>query len=214
MKCLLAFWFCCLIIANCFAQKKKDIDSINKQIHLKENKIYVFCRGTTAKSGLIAHEFNLADTNITHVGLGFYSDKKISIYNVTDNGSSLKNALMVDSLGSFISSNDVYFLSVWECDNTLTEFEKFKTGLLENEKRKIVFDAFFNINNDDTLYCSEFCVSILNAVNNKRYHFKPRELLLNNRLYEDYLQRKIFRYYPVDFFETNKNIHRLFYCRF
>jgi hypothetical protein len=200
----------CVIIGDLFGQNEKEVAFIKHKLHLKENKIYIFCRGTKAKLSLIAHKFNLRDTNITHVGIGFIENKKISIYNVTDNSNLLKSALILDSIESYVSSSEVFFLSIWEFKNTLKEFNNLKFSLGQYQNKKIVFDSFFNINHDDTLYCSEFCASLLNSICTNKYLFKPTSISLSNPLYQSYLERKVLIYFPVDFFEANKKFRQVF----
>jgi hypothetical protein len=204
----------CIFINNLFGQNKKEVAFIKQKLHLKENTIYIFCRGTTTKSSLIAHKFNLKDSNITHAGIGFIENKRISIYNVTDNSNLLKSALILDSIESYINSPEVFFLSVWEFNNTLKEFNSLKFSLDQYQNKKIVFDSFFNLNHDDTLYCSEFCASILNSIGTNKFLFKPTTISLDNALYQSYLERKILSYFPVDFFEDNKKFRQIFKCNF
>lgn len=200
----------CVFISNLFAQNKTDMAFIKQKLQLKENKIYIFCRGTKAKLSLIAHQFNLIDTNITHTGIGFVENERVSIYNVTDNSNHLKSALVLDSIESYISSPEVFFLSIWEFNNTIKEFHNLKFSLGEYQNRKVVFDSFFNINHDDTLYCSEFCALILNEIGTDKYLFRPTAISLNNPLYQSYLERKTLVYFPVDFFESNKKFKLIF----
>ena len=95
-----------------YCQRQNVIDNIKQHAQFLENTIYLFCRGTRTKSYLIAHNFNKADTNITHVGIGFLENGKLLLYNDTDNNRG--SALQIDSLASFISSSDVYYLEVWK----------------------------------------------------------------------------------------------------
>jgi len=48
------------------------------------NHLYIVVRGTKTKQRFIAHNFNLIDSNITHVGIGLLDkkDKKFKIYNI------------------------------------------------------------------------------------------------------------------------------------
>ncbi|HMK05388.1 MAG TPA: hypothetical protein VK489_14400 [Ferruginibacter sp.] len=203
----------CISINTGFGQKN-HVDSISDQLKLKENTIYMFCRGTSSKSSLIAHGFNLMDTNITHIGIGFVDGTNIRIYNVSDNAKALKSALVIDSLGSYIGTPGVFYFSVWETNNSSEEFNRLKASLKEYASRQIVFDPFFRINADDTLYCSEFCAMVLARVNSHTYSFKPTVSILNNAIIESYLGRKKISYFPVDFFEINSNFRKMFSYKF
>ena len=200
----------CLIFSQLAAQRSNYLFIDREKLSLRENTIYIFCRGTSTKAGMIAHQFNIADTNITHVGIGYYHNGSCNIYHVADNAAPGKTALTIDTLESFIIPGEAYFFSVWEADNTATQFNAFKKSLKGMEKRKVIFDAFFNISKDDTLYCSEFCALVFEGLKQQKYSFRPRQLVLNNRLYETYLQRKVLVYYPVDFFESNKHFQRIY----
>jgi hypothetical protein len=209
--------FCSFIlIISCigtFSQQTSNVALIKKQLFLKENKIYIFCRGTRSKSRLIAEKFNKKDTNITHVAIGFMNKSSLLIYNVSDNYIS-NNALRIDSLESFIGSADVYFFSVWKCNIDISGFNKIKKSCEEYSKKRIFFDASFNISDNDTLYCSEFCVNVLKKVNRKDFVFEPELIQLNNKLYESILKREYLSYFPVDFFQSNKHFTKLFEYRF
>jgi hypothetical protein len=203
-----------LFFGNLFGQVFEYSKWVTEKLQFKENTIYIFCRGTNFKSGLIAHKFNLRDTNITHVGIGFCEEKKLAIYNVSDNSKISGSSLIIDSLESYINSAEVFFLSVWECSNTNEEFKKFKNILSCYKNKKIVFDPFFKINADDTLYCSEWCAMLLNKIDTNKYFFSPSSLVLNNELFESYLGTKILIYFPVDFFEGSRMFKKIFAHRF
>jgi hypothetical protein len=181
------------------------------KIRLNKNILYFFCRGTTGKAGGLTKKFNVIDTNITHVGIGFYENGKERIYNVSDIASGVNGSLIIDSFKSFISCDDVYYLSVWGYKLNQLEFTNLKKGLKDYEKTNITFDRFFNISLDDTLYCSEFCAGILNRLKIPGMSFTPNIYSLkNNVLYESYLNRKELIYYPVDFFMMNEKIKKVF----
>ena len=194
-------------------QRLRDISNIRQQTVFETNKIYLVCRGTTSKSSLIAHQFNIADTNITHVGIGFNKNGKLNIYNVTDISHG-RSALVLDSLESFIASPDVYYLSIWEFNSNPLEILRLKKICSDYYLRKIWFDAGFKINDDDSLYCSEFCAIVLKKLQNGLLNFKPRTIVLKNLLYEQILERKQMIYYPVDFFQQGNIFRKVFSYRF
>lgn len=179
---------------------------------LSADHIYIFCRATYSKAGLIAHGFNYTDTNITHIGIGFIKNNRVLIYNVTDNIAG-ETALQVDSLGSFAAPGEVYYISIWECDNTPEELERARQICAAASTRSIFFDASFTIADDDTLYCSEFCAAVLKAVNPCKFRYSLRLLVLRNALYKSFLQRKMLLYYPVDFFQQDDRFKKIFECR-
>lgn len=177
--------------------------------------IYIFCRGTTSKSALISHNFNIADTNITHIGIGFYERNQFKIFNVVDKSNNTESALIIDSLESFTNSKDIYYFSIWKCKkNNIDELNKMKNILVNYSKRKICFDASFIIKNDDNLYCSEFCQKILNSVNSNKFKFKSKSVTLKNNLYKLILERTDLVYFPVDFFEEGHFFKKIYEYRF
>lgn len=181
---------------------------------VNENNIYIFCKGTASKSGLVAQKFNLTDTNITHIGIGYFDGNNAYIFNVFDNKLTT-NAFKVDSVSSFLAPHDVYYFSIWECNNSINEFLKFKEALMLFLERKIIFDWAFDLNNGNQhLYCSEFCAKILYSLDSEKYFFKPTITVLNNSFYESVLERKQLIYYPVDFFKQSKHFKKIFETRF
>ena len=213
MKCLyiVLFFFSASVI---YGQRANEIKLLKEKIVLGDNSIYIFCRGTKSKAGMIAKEFNLADTNVTHAGLAFIQNNKLFIYNVTDISRYGETALVIDSLESFIGSPDVNYLDIWECDVNLNELQIAKENCLNYWNKKIVFDRMFKISDDDTLYCSEFCALILKRANAVKFYFEPAAIELKDKLKESILKRKCLVYYPVDFFQYGKHCRRIFSYKF
>ncbi|MDI1318218.1 hypothetical protein [Flavobacterium sp.] len=173
----------------------------------EKNSLYLFCRGTIAKSGLIAEKFNNTDKKITHVGIGYLDNNVLKIYNVTDCDST-KTALIIDNLDSF-TSNGTYYLSVWKCNNNEREFLKLKEICSAFSKRKVYFDFSFTLNKNDTvLYCSEFCSRVLKQINSRKFDFKPKKMILES-YYKALLNREELIYYPVDFFQESPHFTKL-----
>lgn len=175
---------------------------------LSEGKIYLFCRGTRSKAYLLARGFNRADTASTHVGIGFLKGQRFVIYNVVDESPPGKSALVVSSLNAFLSGEDLFYFSLWECNNNPRALSVLKGILRTYEGRKITFDVRFQIAEDDTLYCSEFCAQVLTRAGVGR--FQPFTRPLDDPLFEAVLDRKIIRYYPVDFFQASEGVRKVF----
>lgn len=210
MKTLLVL-FVIIIAAQAEGQVAGCIKPDFTKINLKEDVLYFFCRGTKGKAGLLTKKFNLQDTNITHTGIGFYENGEALIYNVSDVAKGFNGALYVDSLKSFINTGDVYYVSVWEYKVTHSDYNTLKNALKAYSGKHITFDRFFNVSFDDTLYCSEFCINILNRLKIPELSFTATKYNLEkNILYESYLERRELIYYPVDFFTVNKRIKKIF----
>ena len=78
---------------------------------LTENNIYIVGRSTKYKQNIIAKDFNIKDSLLTHIGLGLLEDGVLKIYNISnyllnDFGSSL----MVEDLESFINVNSLTYI--------------------------------------------------------------------------------------------------------
>jgi Permuted papain-like amidase enzyme, YaeF/YiiX, C92 family len=175
-----------------------------KQLLLDKEIIYVFCRGTSTKSNLIAKFYNLEDTLSTHVGIGFFKEGKLNIYNVSTNPVK-SSALRIETIEEFINPDDVYSLTIWKVDLSKKEKLKVMAYCSNYRRKKIKFDYRFTIAKDDTLYCSEFCANLFNTINAKKFHFTPVSKNIEHTLSEVLLNKKVLLYYPVDFFFGNPN---------
>ncbi|MDN3677425.1 YiiX/YebB-like N1pC/P60 family cysteine hydrolase [Flavobacterium paronense] len=176
-------------------------------LKLEKNTIYIFSRGTQTKSGIIAEKFNSHDRKITHVGIGFWEHNDIRIYHVVDIDSS-QTALVITDLKSFINES-VYYLSIWKCDNNTIDFKNLKKICKRYSSKKIYFDFSFNLNDGNTLYCSEFCATVLNETNSDIFNFKPKVMQLDT-FYKTVLERDELLYYPVDFFEDDNCFTKIY----
>jgi hypothetical protein len=179
--------------------------------HVIKNKhaIYVICRGTNSKSALIGRNFNNSDTNITHVGIGVGNGSELSIYNVIDNPVVGQSALVVDDLKSFISKPDLFYYSIWQLQASPFQVEQVVKLCRSIAEKKIVFDAKFELKDDDFLYCSEFCALVLLTLDMKP-QLVPKTVKLQNKLFASFLKREILTYFPVDFFQSCKGFKKIF----
>lgn len=194
----LLFLFICI---STYSQEK-----LSKNKMFDFNSAYLICRGTKAKAGLIAENFNISDNKNTHVGIGFYeSGEKFCIYNMSVD----KNhpGLIVDSWNSF--REESYCLSVFEIDISNKELIKLKKICHRIQKRNPHFDYHFNLKSKDEFYCSEFCVFVLQKMNHNKYSFTPQIKELNS-FYQKVLNCKKLEYYPVDFFQNHPSITKIY----
>jgi len=169
--------------------------------------IYLICRGTRQKVGLIAEKYNFKDPKSTHVGIGFVQGKNLIIYHVT-NDSDGPSDLVIQSLSGFKNPNDLFYLSIWMCPSSAKEISRLKKILQSYSKQKIVFDTDFKAHNQK-LYCSEFCAEVLEKLNPKKFKFSMKRQTL------DFFSAKILgcdvlEYYPVDFFQSSVYFKKIF----
>jgi hypothetical protein len=193
----------------------KDSKQYNSSgtVRFSTQKIYLVCRGTLSKAGVVAGQFNAADTNSTHVGIGYFTGNTLLVYHVSD-VKRKGHSLLVDSLASYTDVEDLKYLGIWECNNTPAELEKMKQVCASYLARNIGFDPYFNIRDDDTLYCSEFCAAVLQQVDPYKFSFHPRTVPVPDGFYQAYLRRDKLTYYPVDFFQQHSGFIKVMEKRF
>lgn len=183
-----------------------------KSIALRQNSIYLVCRGTQQKMGFIAEKFNLKDKNITHVGIGIVENDSLIIYNV-NNIESGNSALQIENPKTFTAPPDVFYFSLWEYRSTSKAIKKLKKILKRYTLKPIVFDMNFNEKDNENLYCSEFCAKVLLELYPTSFSFPLTEKKLD-QAYSGLLERKILRYYPVDFFQIDNRFHKVYEAHF
>lgn len=214
---MMKYYFFLFLLAMPFtliAQEYNNILAAVKKIEPDEKSLYFFCRGTLRKSSLIAQKFNIADTNITHVGLGFFELSKPVIFHVSDYSCTPGSALRKDSLQSFLDTQDIYYFSIWQYKTDEIVVKKAKEACLQMSRKPIWFDGSFIIANDDSLYCSEFCARVLNNLDVAVLKYDPITIELNNAFFQSVLERNFLTYFPVDFFQSSNLFTKVFEYRF
>lgn len=197
-------FFLLILNINATAQESTHFQNIK----LKNDAIYLICRGTKAKTGFIAEKFNIQDRNITHVGIGYIENNTLKIFNVSDMKNLIENSLIIDSLDSFVTQ-DTYYLSIWKCNNSPLDLRKLKKICKKHKASKVKFDFLFNLDDDEKMYCSEFCCKVLMQINRHKYKFSPSVIKLDS-FYKSVLNKDRLTYYPVDFFENNENFTKIY----
>ncbi|MES2778120.1 MAG: hypothetical protein V4722_28350 [Bacteroidota bacterium] len=192
-----------------FSQKWSILNKLNELVKAHKDDVFILCRGTRLKTSIISRQFNLSDSAINHVAVGFVENDQLLIFNVSDLTIG-NSAITKETLKTFVQSSDVYCLSIWRLKTNRQSLEYFKKSCYDLFAKKIVFDAQFNLRDDDTLYCSEFSARMLNTILNEKDAFIPQKKVLNKAFYIAYLQRQLLTYYPVDFFLSNKNVQLLY----
>lgn len=167
--------------------------------------VYLFFRSTENKINIIAKDFNINDTLMTHVGLGVYSENKIMIYNI--DVSDVDSALKVDNLESFTNISQIKAFSIWKLPKNNSQYRKLKNYLLNLRNKFFEFDYSFTRNNKK-YYCSEFVYEILSKSNIiKETLYVSKEL---NKFYSKALKKDILIYIPVDSFLYLEKIEFVF----
>lgn len=188
-------------------------NAIDEKFQLEDSSLYLVCRGTKSKIPFIAENYNISNREITHIGIGICIEDELRIFNVTDSYKKNMSALILDSLQSFISSPDIYFFGIWQCQVSKKEIRNAISILDSMYHRNIQFDTSFTIDEDDILYCSEFCVRVLRLINKKKYKVPVVEKRIDDPFTKFFLKRDIVTYFPVDFFINIPYIKEIFSMR-
>lgn len=179
------------------------------KMKLTENNIYIVGRSTKYKQNIIAKDFNIKDSLLTHIGLGLLEDEVLKIYNVSnyllnDFGSSL----IVEDLESFIDVNSLTYYSIWEKESTAKDIVRLKKTLNSYIDTIITFDDDFMLKNKG-LYCSEFVYLVLKQIDELNIELTPKIKKLTP-FYSRALRRDYLEYIPVDFFQEYDDFKLLY----
>jgi hypothetical protein len=121
-----------------------------------------------------------------------------------------ESALTIDTLKSFVNSNNTYYISVWQIRLNSNETKKIKSVCEKYAYSNIKFDFGFCIKDDTVLYCSEFVAKVLIEANLNNYTPVPYKIILTEDIYRTFLNRESLIYYPVDFFEESKKFKKIY----
>jgi len=181
---------------------------LSSQPKFRNNAFYVVCRGSEQKLAMIADGFNLKDKNITHIGIGIVKNGMLRVYNVT-NTTDADSALICQNLQEFGMLPDIHYLSIWEYRCSRTKRLNMRKIIETMAAERITFDMDFNVEDDDRLYCSEFCAKVLLRLDPDGFQFPLTRRSLNN-FYQTVLNREHLDYYPVDFFQSHTGFRKIY----
>ncbi len=153
-----------------------------------------------SKHNIIAGDFNIKDTLLTHIGIGYYDGNNLTIFNMSPTKTDSKGSnLIVEGLAEFIDYEDILYFAVYEVKADSAEISKMKK-LFNNYRNKVyLFDQQFVLFRNEALYCSELVAKTLFDVNPERFKIRPTIKKLNY-FYSNMLKVNNFTYIPVDFF--------------
>lgn len=193
-----------LLLLSCFILFSSSANILNIQYYPaigfkpSANAVFLCCRGTLQKQGLVAAQFNFIDSNITHVGIGFTTKDGFRIFHVSDSKKS-GNYFCIETVEEFLSEKGVFYFSAWELEATGPILSEIKRNCLDEKNSRIVFDTRFSNTNGDTLYCSEFCRNILLS-SGFDCLLQKKKMRLSGDFYRMYFGADAIEYVPVDFF--------------
>jgi hypothetical protein len=174
------------------------------EVELNEDTVYLAYRGTNSKQGVVARRYNNLDSPASHVGILLFSDATWKVYHVIpalEKGS----AFIVSEINDYYSfqKENLFFASIWSInDLSINERGGLEDELSILETKQIFFDALFEENGPDQLYCSEMIVKVLEHVNPQKYLFKKTKKRLTT-LHARYLGKDSINFYPVDIFQAS-----------
>lgn len=179
-----------------------------------DSSFYLICRGTKSRQSIIANDFNMKDSMITHIGIGYVKENSLIVFNVsTPVNDEEKSALVVENFDSFTNMKDINYVSIWKSESNAEEMTRLKSILDYYQTRIIKFDGYFRLLDDNEYYCSEFVSKILKDLNPEKYNFTPIKKELN-LFYSKALKRNTFEYIPVDFFLVFDTIVKVYEKKF
>lgn len=193
-----------LLLVECgCAQQRKNFD----KIHWQPENIYLVTRGTSSKSALIAERFNLDDKCSTHVGIGLVIHGNFRIFHVTNTENDSPSALVNESIGHFTNLPDALYCSIWEYNASAAAVQRLQDILQLYLEKRMTFDFNFDAEDDQSMYCSEFCAKVL--LQTGIFDFPLVEAPLDY-LCRAALGRETLYYWPVDFFQKESGFHKIY----
>lgn len=182
--------------------------SQNNKIEEK-NAFYVVCRSTKTKKHIIAKDFNVRDTLITHVGIGFIDNEGLSIFHVSNDKKNLRNSSLIkENLKQFLSDKQVSYYSIWQYKLDAKLVEEIKKSVNKIHANNVEFDYSFDLDNNK-LYCSEFVYKVLRDFGKQKFKLSTKVKSLNS-FYSMALKRDRLKYIPVDFFIKDSNFKKVY----
>jgi hypothetical protein len=161
---------------------------------ISAKKVYLIYLVTDSKFGMISSDYNVNNSDYTHVGFLMKVKDVLMVYHVLP--SKQNSDFKVESLSQFLNPTvhkvkdySIYEVKGIDHDQTLFLLDRM-------QKEKILFDKKIELHNDK-FYCSELVCYILNKVDGSF----SCELYLNDHLLpfdKLFLDREVLKYYPVD----------------
>ena len=181
------------------------------QNHLddKDSSLFIICRSTKSKQSIVAEDFNINDSIITHVGIGYYENGMLKVFNVsTDKKNSQGSSLIQEDFQTFTNVPDISYSSVWQYKCGRQEVSHMITILESFSLKSIKFDFSFELENGNDFYCSEFVYEVLHLLDNRKFNFNPVQKELS-KFYASILKRDFLNYIPVDFFQQYPSFRKV-----
>lgn len=72
-----------IILLFSFSCKKEPLIEKYKDVSLKDKKVYILYRETDSKMGKFIQPYNINGSKFSHVGVGFFYEKKFKVFHVS-----------------------------------------------------------------------------------------------------------------------------------
>jgi len=117
---------------------------------------------------LTLQNFSNTDRSYSHSGIAFKEDSSIVIYHAMTGAENPAGTCRRDPFDSFVNPGKKTGFGIFRYQLAGKEKEKLHAILKQNHLAKTPFDLTFNINSDDSLYCSEMIYKGLKKATNGR----------------------------------------------
>jgi hypothetical protein len=145
--------------------------------------------------------FNTVDKTYSHSGLAFIENGTIMVYHAIGGEDENPNEnFKKEPFDSFVNPKRKVGFGIFRYQLTTYETSCINEQLKELEKRKIKFDKYFNLKDDDKQYCSEAIAKTLKKCTNNRIVIPTtvkENMKIKNKGYE-HLKGKRFEYIALD----------------
>lgn len=129
---------------------------------------------------LTLQNFSNKDRTYSHSGIAFKEDGGFVIYHCMTGAENPSGSCRRDPVDSFIDPAKKTGFGIFRYQLSSQETEKLHAIAISNHETKIPFDISFNINSNDSLYCSEMIYKALKTATGSRVVL-PTSILTNFR---------------------------------
>jgi len=133
---------------------------------------------------LTLQNFSDSDRTYSHSGIAFKEENGFVVYHSMAGSENPSGLCRKDAFDSFVNPRRKTGFGIFRYKISDTEKASMHGIIKTNLAKKVPFDLTFNINTDDSLYCSEMIYKALKVSTNKRvvlpvttlYNFRPKIL--------------------------------------
>jgi hypothetical protein len=167
---------------------------------------------------LALQNFSQTDRSFSHSGIAFKEGEDVVVYHSMTGKENPAGTCRRDPFDSFVNPLEKTALGIFRYDLKETEKERFHQLMMGYHQAKIPFDISFNMEKDDSLYCSELVYQALKKATQLRIvlpttilkNFRPK--IVGHRYNQVFFKR--YEYISIDNLYLNpfcKEITRLKY---